>query len=91
MTRVDKFEGENAYWEALRMARYGRKAWVSYRTKGGQRVAERLTVDSIKRCLVAVGTKGHWTLIETDGSSTKGFWWLGCNLLAQLKRGGLKR
>lgn len=82
-----RLEGKLAHQEAQRMARFGHKRWIGYREKDGSYVAERLTTESLKRCLLAVGTKGNWTLIETDGSSNKGWWWLGCNILRQLKRG----
>lgn len=87
MKTKDRIEGVGAFQEAQKRARFGHRRWVGYRTKDGVYVAERLTAEAMKRCLLSAGTKGHWTLIETDGSSNMGFWWLGCNLINQLKRG----
>lgn len=87
MSNTDKIVGKGAYQQALRKARFGHRAWVSYRERDGTPVAERLTSESMKRCLLSTGTQGNWTLIDTDGTSTTGFWWLGCNVINQFKRG----
>lgn len=78
--------------EAAKKSRYSHKSWIVYKTADWsdgtdwEWVAEPLTRDSLKRCLIASGTQGKWTLID-NGVSSIGFWWLGCNLLKQIKRG----
>lgn len=54
------------YQEAQRKARYGHKDWISYRTRDGEAVCERFCRASVKRALLAVGTKGNFTVIAAS-------------------------
>lgn len=83
---IDKIEGAGCYQIAVRKARFGRHDWIVYRASAGA-CAERKSPESVKRCLLASGTKGNWTLICEGGTPMKGFWWLGLNLLRQMKLG----
>ena len=74
--------------ETRRKARYGHKDWLLWTSRDGKEVAERLTADSMKRCLLDVGTKGKWTLVcANDGILMRGFWRMGLNLFHQRRRG----
>lgn len=83
---LGRIDGKGCYQEALRKARYGRYDWIVYRDNYGAH-AEWKSPESVKRCLLASGTKGNWTLICKGGTPMKGFWWLGINLLRQMKLG----
>lgn len=78
--------GPEAYRTALRKARFGRTDWIWWCDASGAHAARKNPV-TIKAMLLAVGTRGPWTLICAGGTPMKGFWWLGLNILAQAKRG----
>lgn len=68
-------------------ARYGHRNWILWTNKAGEEVAAPVTPTSMKQCLLEVGTQGKWFFFSANcGTPTKGFWWLGLNLLAQSKR-----
>lgn len=72
--------------DAVRRARYGHRSWLFWRDRQGMPHAERKSRESIKRCLLDVGTKGNWVLVQANtGHLLKGFWWLGINLINQYK------
>lgn len=85
MKQVNRIEGEGCFREAARRSRFGHRDWVVYDTPKGP-VAERVSAESIKRCLLASGTKRNWALIQ-GGVPSKGFWRLGINVLALIRRG----
>ena len=89
MDRQQHFTGDDAYKDACRKARYGHRDWLWWRDRQGIAHATPKTPETMKSCLLAVGTrKGAWTLISGDtGIPFVGFWWLGINMLAQMKRG----
>jgi hypothetical protein len=79
--------GPDAFRIAQRKARFGHNDWIWWRDAAGS-YAARKTPEAVKAMLLAVGTKGRWSLICADsGIPMKGFWWLGINALAQAKRG----
>lgn len=84
--RIDRIDGKGCYQEAMRKARFGRRDWVVYRDSEGSH-AEAATPAALKRALLASGTKGNWTLICSGGTPMKGFWFLGINVIRQMKRG----
>lgn len=59
-----------AYYEAKRKATYGRNDWVFYSEKSGLQVAELLSVESLKRAMIAKGTKGKFTIFACPGKSS---------------------
>jgi hypothetical protein len=72
---------------ARRKARYGHRNWIVWTDKQGQPQAEKVTPETMKRCLLDVGTKGKWMLVTADtGSLMKGFWYLGLVQISQAKR-----
>lgn len=75
------------YQTAMRKARYGHRDWIVWRDRCGEQHAEVKSLESVKRCLLDVGTKGDWSLICSGGTPMKGFWWLGINLLSQMRLG----
>jgi hypothetical protein len=85
-TNSQKIDGPTCYQQAIRKARFGHHDWIVYRDATGTH-AERKSPESVKRALLASGTKGNWSLICAGGTPMKGFWWLGINLLAQMKEG----
>jgi hypothetical protein len=78
--------GPEAYRTALRKATFGRNDWIWWRDANGC-YAARKSPETIKSMLLAVGTRGPWTLICAGGTPLRGFWWLGINALAQARRG----
>lgn len=75
------------YQDVLRKARFGRRDWIVWRSREHEFRAEPKSPDSVKQALLDSGTQGNWSLICAGGTPMKGFWWLGINLLAQMKRG----
>lgn len=74
---------------ASQKARYGHRNWIVWKDRQAVSFhAERLTADSMKRCLLAEGTKGKWVLVCRDrGDYMLGFWRMGLNLIYQCRRG----
>ena len=69
-------------------ARFGHKDWIYWQERDGTYRAEWRSPESIKRALLASGTKGFWALVMADsGCPMKGFWAMGINILSQSKRG----
>ena len=69
-------------------ARYGHKDWIFWVEKDGTKRAEWRSAASVKRALLASGTKGFWCLVHADsGCPMKGFWAMGINLIRQSKWG----
>lgn len=80
-------DGADSFQAAMHYARFGHRDWIWWHDENGSHAAV-LTAESLKAALLAVGTKGKWSLIGADnGVPSKGFWWLGINILAQFKRG----
>lgn len=84
--RVDRIDGQGCYHKALIKARFGSSDWICWRDQEGSHAA-RKSPETVKAMLLAVGTKGNWSLICSGGTPMKGFWWLGLNLLRQMKMG----
>jgi len=74
--------------EVERKARFGHKDWLHWCDRQGQFHSEWKTPKSMKQCLLDCGTQGWWCLVMANsGCPMKGFWAMGINLLAQMKRG----
>jgi len=74
--------------EARRRARYGHRDWVAWRGRDGVLRAEPKTAESVKRALLAVGTKGSWYLIDrSTGTLNLMDWPIGLNVIKQARRG----
>lgn len=56
----------SSYEEAKRKAVRGHSDWIAYTARDGQRTFERMTAGAVKRAMLAMGTKGHFTLIEAN-------------------------
>jgi hypothetical protein len=79
--------GREAFSVAQRKARYGHRDWIWWSDDVGSHAAPK-TADSLKTALLAVGTKGKWSLICADtGIPVKGFWRLGINMIRQMRLG----
>lgn len=79
-----------SYEEAKRKAVRGHSDWIAYTAKDGQRTFERMSAGAVKRAMLAMGTNGHFTLIEA--STAVGYrysWRLAVNLYANAARGFL--
>lgn len=84
---VNRIDGDGCFQAAQQKARFGHRDWIYWSDKNGKH-AEVKSVDSVKRALLAVGTKGFWALIHADsGTPSKGFFALGLNLLRQMRHG----
>lgn len=89
MKRIDKITGPGSLQKAKQKAIYGHANWVWYKGRDGGGVAERETAESVKRALLAVGTKGHYTLLCANcGSGMMMHWSMGLNCWYQLKYTG---
>ncbi|UYZ60062.1 hypothetical protein [Hymenobacter latericus] len=83
---VTKLTGPMAGQEAEKKARYGRKDWVVYTTREGVRTAEVLTLESLKRAMLAHGTNKPFThIVGGLGSRMYTTWRIAVNLFYQLK------
>lgn len=52
---------QEAHKFAAHKARYGHKCWIAWKDAAGNGFAELETPSSVKRAMLAIGTKGHWT------------------------------
>lgn len=52
---------QEAHKIAANKARYTHKPWIAYVGRDGSAQAEMETADSVKRAMLACGTKGYWT------------------------------
>jgi hypothetical protein len=83
-----RISGKDSYQTALRKARFGHRMWIVWTGRDGVRYADRATPETIKEALLAHGTQDRrWTLICEDGAPLKGFWFLGINVIKQLRMG----
>lgn len=78
---------EDVFQVAKRKARYGHRDWLVWTNRHGIRTSAVKSPESVKRCLLESGTKGRWSLICSDGAPMVGYWWIGLNLLRQMKVG----
>ena len=80
---------ELRFQDVVRKARFGHREWIWWKDKTGNPCASRLTADSMKRCLLDVGTQGKWFLLCTDGTSMIGYFWLGIIQISRIRHGML--
>lgn len=74
--------------EAQKKARFGHSDWVGWNDKNGAWRYERKSPEVVKAAMLAHGTKGGWLLLSANsGTPMRGYWWMGVNLLAWMKRG----
>lgn len=66
--QVDSLTGPNAWHDAKTKAQYGRKDWVAWLDKNGEKRAERRSMASLKRAMLAVGTQG-WFIVYHGGDT----------------------
>ena len=77
------------YETAKQKARYGHNDWIVWRDKHGVSKSAKLTPETMKECLLDVGTQRKWSLVCASGHGTlRGFWKMGINILNQFKHGG---
>jgi hypothetical protein len=77
---IERIDGPDCFAAAKRRARFGHREWIWWRDAHGEHAA-RVTAESLKEALLAAAwTKGKWTLISSDGTLIRGFWWLGVNM-----------
>lgn len=72
---------------ARHKSKYGHCEWVLWTGKDGQACSAKLTADTIKAAMLATGTQGKFTIYYPDGIPVCGYWWLGCNIIRQIKLG----
>jgi hypothetical protein len=85
---VNRIDGDSCFQAAQQKARFGHRDWIYWSDQDGKH-AEVKSVESVKRALMAAGTKGFWVLIHADsGIASKGFFAMGLNLLRQIRHGG---
>jgi len=84
---VNRIDGEKCFQEAQKKARFGHRDWIYWSDKDGKH-AEVRSAESVKRALLAVGTKGFWCLIHANcGTPSRGFFAMGLNLIRQSRYG----
>lgn len=87
----DEIIGENIGQIVANKARYGHRTWVMYLGRDGLWHGARATADTLKRAMLATGTKmadNHsCTIVGADGNFTIGFWWLVNNMRRQYMHG----
>jgi hypothetical protein len=76
-----------AFALARRKARYGHRDWLVWKGRDGAWNAAVRSPASIKRAMLAAGTKGRWHLISDGGPSQIGFWAMGLIMLRNAKVG----
>ena len=77
----------NTLSAAQRRAKYGHRDWIVWSNKDGEEIAMPVTAENMKKCLLDVGTKGHWTLVHAnDGTLSRGFWWMGLCIFHRHRR-----
>jgi hypothetical protein len=69
-------------------AKLGHIDWLMWSDREGRNRREPKTLTTMKECLMDSGTKGDWLLVcANSGHAMRGFWRMGLNILAQMKRG----
>lgn len=87
-TRKQQSANSELIREAQRKARYGHKDWIAWFNAKGVCQIARKTRESVKQCLLDSGTQGQWLIIHASrGDESLGVWWMGINMLNQMKRG----
>lgn len=80
--------GELRFQDAQRLARYGHRDYLTWRNRDGRYMVAKKSIESMKQCLLDCGTGGSWTLIcANSGTPMKGFWWMGINIIRNMKIG----
>ncbi len=85
MKTTTLIKGSVALHQAKLKARYGHREWICYQDKTGEQIAERICRQSVKRAMLACGTKGEFFHIGTDGISLIVTWPIAVNMLNQCK------
>lgn len=76
-----------AFTLAKRKAKYSDYSWIVWRNRDGSYDAQRESYASVKLAMLACGTQGRFTTICCrSGHSLVTTWWIGVNMLNQLKR-----
>lgn len=82
------YTGRDAYNVAQRKASYGHRDWLVWTDRAGVNHAARKTPENVKTMLLQTGTQGEWALVcANSGCGLRGFWWMGINMINQMKRG----
>lgn len=90
MKTIERIDGKESLQRAEHMARFGHRDWIWWVDKHGKSHAARKTPENVKAMLLATGLRGTWALVTAnDGCLMKGFWAMGINLIAHMKRGWL--
>jgi hypothetical protein len=76
------------FQEAQRKARFGHRDWITWRGRDGAFNVARSAPDIVKAALLAVGTKGRFTLIAAStGTPISCGWSYGIGLLRNSRAG----
>lgn len=84
---IESYSTSLRFQDVVRKARFGHREWIWWKNKYGQSCTSRLTADAMKRCLLDGGTQGNWTLLCSDGTCMKGYFWLGIIQLSRIRHG----
>lgn len=73
---------------ASRKARYGHRDWIAWTDREGTLQTAPKSAETVKRALLAVGTKGQWYLVDrSTGTLNLMDWPIGINVIRQARRG----
>jgi hypothetical protein len=73
------------FQDAVRKSRFGRKDWISFKTRAGEHIIERCSPALIKKALLEGGTKVNFTIIS-EGIPYRINWRLALIRLRNAKR-----
>jgi len=63
------------FQEAQRKARFGHRDWITWRDRSNNYNVARMSPDTVKSALLAIGTKGHFTLIAASTGTPHRYNW----------------
>lgn len=76
--------------DAYKKARYGRRDWLVWVDRQGERHAERATAETIKAAMLACGTKRPFVMyLANSGIGLQMTWRIAVNVLSNAKTGYL--
>lgn len=65
----DILTGNDAPAAAKRKARYGHHAWITWKSRDGQKYAARCTPETVKMAMLASGTQGKFVKYQASDST----------------------
>lgn len=81
-------EGDTAYTDARRNARYGRRDWVAWVGRDGVKRSAPVSAAAVRAAMLATGTQGMFMRYSAgDGQGVLAFWSDGARWLRHAKVG----